>query len=346
MRFLFEEFSWSQLGLFFASWGTLMIAAAISFVAQLVYNRGRMTLRQTINVLFPIAGWSTRSARIDIIMHVVARLSVRLYLIAEPLVSMWIAFRLATLLSSLWPDYTPMPSTFTSTILGAVVVFLVSDLSSYGSHFLRHRVPFLWELHKVHHSATFLSPATAARIHPLEKAVDRLFITVSEGLPLGVFGFLFGLTEPQLLIMVASVRTISCAAVFEELKHSHFALSFRTFDSVFLSPSMHQVHHSGQRHHAGSNFGDKLSIWDRVFGTMYVPARDERWEFGLGTAETKDYETLHGVYVLPLVKMWRRLRRGGDRAPVAPRAPAFVQDEAAPARDRRDTLVPAGRNAA
>lgn len=50
-----------------------------------------------------------------------------------------------------------------------------------------------------------------------------------------------------------------------------------------------------------------LSIWDRMFGTLHAPEPNESLSFGLG-AESKEYQSTFGLYVLPLRKTGRLLR--------------------------------------
>jgi hypothetical protein len=44
---------------------------------------------------------------------------------------------------------------------------------------------------------------------------------------------------------------------------------------VLVSPWMHQVHHSRETRHLDMNMGFIFSFWDRLFGTLYVPKKDE-----------------------------------------------------------------------
>jgi len=37
---------------------------------------------------------------------------------------------------------------------------------------------------------------------------------------------------------------------------------------VFITPNVHQVHHHYQKPYTDCNYGDVLSIWDRMFGTF------------------------------------------------------------------------------
>ena len=52
-----------------------------------------------------------------------------------------------------------------------VLLFLAYELGYWIDHYLKHRVPALWELHKVHHTAEVLTPLTTFRMHPLDSLV-------------------------------------------------------------------------------------------------------------------------------------------------------------------------------
>ena len=60
---------------------------------------------------------------------------------------------------------------------------LLSSFVAYWFHRLCHTVPFLWEMHKYHHSANEMTILTDYRRHPLELAVEAAFLA----LPLTVF---------------------------------------------------------------------------------------------------------------------------------------------------------------
>ena len=47
------------------------------------------------------------------------------------------------------------------------ILFLAYELGYWLNHYLSHRIAFLWEFHKVHHSATVLTPLTNFRVHPI-----------------------------------------------------------------------------------------------------------------------------------------------------------------------------------
>lgn len=61
--------------------------------------------------------------------------------------------------------------------LQLLVTFAVISLLSYLSHFLSHKVSWLWRFHRVHHLDTHLDISTTVRVHPVE-FMQRLMILV------------------------------------------------------------------------------------------------------------------------------------------------------------------------
>ena len=59
-------------------------------------------------------------------------------------------------------------------IVAIVVSILVMDLSKYLQHYLLHRVPVLWRLHRTHHADPECDATTSFRFHPFEIIVALL----------------------------------------------------------------------------------------------------------------------------------------------------------------------------
>ena len=52
--------------------------------------------------------------------------------------------------------------------LFTLTLFILDDFTKYFVHRCMHKFSILWAFHKVHHSATTLTPITVFRTHPLE----------------------------------------------------------------------------------------------------------------------------------------------------------------------------------
>jgi sterol desaturase/sphingolipid hydroxylase (fatty acid hydroxylase superfamily) len=101
------------------------------------------------------------------------------------------------------------------------------------------------------------------------------------------------------------------------VRHTHFKISFGPLNSVLLCPHWHQLHHSVDPRHYDRNFGLLFSFWDRWFGTLCVPERNEEFKFGLMDRDVRDYQSLFGLYILPLKKMGGQIVKLFRRPPVA-----------------------------
>src|ERR1700675_1085541 len=65
------------------------------------------------------------------------------------------------------------------------VTLVVRGFISFSTHYLMHRVPLLWRVHRVHHLDTELDVSTTVRFHPLEffiQFVPGVLIVVTFGL--------------------------------------------------------------------------------------------------------------------------------------------------------------------
>lgn len=165
-----------------------------------------------------------------------------------------------------------------SLIFFTLCAFIFDDFMRFSHHYLMHRVPFLWEIHKTHHSAKILTPITLYRIHPIESAIATFRNATSYGILLGVFIFFYDAgTELHTLIGISSFGIIF-NLLGSNLRHSHIPISFGPMEWIFISPAQHQLHHASQD---GANLGVSLSIWDLCAGSFRRTDKSKKMSFGL-----------------------------------------------------------------
>jgi sterol desaturase/sphingolipid hydroxylase (fatty acid hydroxylase superfamily) len=134
---------------------------------------------------------------------------------------------------------------------------LVLDLVAYLWHRANHHWPLLWRLHAVHHSDVHFDASTAFRFHPGELLISigvRLTVVTLTGLPI------LGLITFELIY-----------GFFNLLVHSDIRLPLgaeHRLGWVFVTPSLHRVHHSERPEIHNTNFGTILSVWDRLWRTF------------------------------------------------------------------------------
>ncbi|HJT21523.1 MAG TPA: sterol desaturase family protein [Nitrospira sp.] len=181
--------------------------------------------------------------------------------------------------------------------VGAAIGFLMlGDLINYCTHVCFHRVPMLWSIHRIHHSAEVLTPVTAYRVHPLELIGFALCNAPAIGLASVFYQNIVG---PPL--QVATIFGISIIGlVGSHLRHSHILFSFGPrLSRIVLSPAQHVIHHSIDAKHWNKNFGVKFAFWDSLFGTLYVPSGNEPVTVGLQEPEVDKFRTVGDLYLRP-----------------------------------------------
>jgi sterol desaturase/sphingolipid hydroxylase (fatty acid hydroxylase superfamily) len=188
-----------------------------------------------------------------------------------------------------------------------VCLFLAYELAFWVDHYLSHRIPVLWEFHKVHHTAEVLSPITNFRVHPVDSVVFFNILRLFVGATGGVLSYL-QLGNP---FAVGGTNVIMVAFIFltVHLQHSHVWLATTgPLGRVILSPAHHQIHHSDNPIHFDKNFGACLSIWDWLFGTLHMPQRKrEQINFGI-PLQVPSHHTAMGGLITPFVRAWERVR--------------------------------------
>ena len=165
--------------------------------------------------------------------------------------------------------------------------FLLLDLASYIFHRASHEMPFLWRLHRVHHSDQNVDASTTFRSHPLS-------VIVFIGYDCAI-GYALGITPVGVLIYAVSkllTMWLSHADITAAPKVSAI------FTTVLVTPAFHHRHHSAEQIYTDSNYGEVLTIWDRLFGTVSTLDGDVE-RYGLGDAYDHDAASLVSQLKLP-----------------------------------------------
>lgn len=190
----------------------------------------------------------------------------------------------------------------------ALLIFVADDFARYLAHWMEHRVPALWEFHKVHHSAEVMNFVTSERHHPVSLAFYAVVITPIVGGANALFVWQFGSAVTPATLLGANAFWLCGNLLASSLRHSPAWLSFGPkVERWLLSPAQHQVHHSENPAHFDKNIGSTLAIWDRMFGTLHVtgPEREVR-TFGIGP-ETRSYRSLGALYGRPFARLLGRI---------------------------------------
>jgi sterol desaturase/sphingolipid hydroxylase (fatty acid hydroxylase superfamily) len=166
---------------------------------------------------------------------------------------------------------------YLSPSLVIALTLLLRGFISFGTHYLNHKVPFLWRFHKVHHLDTELDVSSTVRFHPLETP-----LSLAIGLPAVL---LFGLS-PWVLIFY---ELLDVSVVL--FSHSNIqipSLMNRYLRYVIVTPDLHKVHHSSYAPETDSNFSAVFPIWDILCGTFRTATREPLETMTLGLDEVRD----------------------------------------------------------
>lgn len=297
-------------------WPHLLVSALVVVV---VWARGRRAVTLRAALASPSL-WLHRSARVDYALFFLRGL-LRITVFAPfVLAAIPLAARLAASLRNAFGS-SPFVSVSPAIAMGVftVALFVVEDASRFLFHLASHRSPWLWELHKVHHSAEVLTPFTLYRLHPIEGFLNRSRGTLTTALVAGVCAWMFPGKVQALEILGVDALGFVWSLAGSNLRHSHVWISYGPrVERWLLSPAQHQVHHSVEARHHDRNFGTAIALWDRLFGTLYVPAGRERITVGL---DAREFPPGAGALALVAIPIWR----------------AFVQVVPRPRREARDS---------
>jgi sterol desaturase/sphingolipid hydroxylase (fatty acid hydroxylase superfamily) len=170
-----------------------------------------------------------------------------------------------------------------------------------------HKVPFLWEFHKIHHSATVLNPFTQYRIHPIELIINNIRGIIIKGFVTGLFMYLANGNISLLTFITVNVFNFIFLFWGANLRHSNVKLKYFNFlEYILISPFQHQIHHSNDPKHYDTNMGSRLAIWDYLFKTLVRSKSVNQIQYGLGEKEDPKYNTFFKNLFIPFINLFKR----------------------------------------
>ncbi|MFN3989015.1 MAG: sterol desaturase family protein [Erythrobacter sp.] len=138
-----------------------------------------------------------------------------------------------------------------------LVAMVVIEFAAYWRHRFEHSRE-LWRIHATHHADEAMNWLTLHRKHPF----GELFSLVVDLIP----ALLLGL--PVWAVMGAAL----VRSWWGYLIHADVPWTLGVFGKVLISPAAHRLHHIRDEALMGANYGNTLTLWDKVFGTYTDPA--------------------------------------------------------------------------
>lgn len=175
-----------------------------------------------------------------------------------------------------------------------VVGYIAVDFISYWVHRFSHQINILWAGHITHHSSLHFNLSNSFRTSFFQGFNRILFWA-----PLPLLGF-----SPLILIALFTI-----SGIYDFFMHTPYFTKNIFLEKLFITPSLHKVHHGKNDIYIDKNYGSTFSIWDRMFNTF--AEETEEVEFGI-TDDYKDTDPVNAItyyysYLIASLKghLWR-----------------------------------------
>lgn len=200
-----------------------------------------------------------------------------------------------------------------------IALILATDFVWYWYHRLGHEVNLFWAAHIVHHQSEEFNLTASARITTIQALIRTVFWSI---LPL--FGF-----HPTMVITMLLVH-----GAYSFFTHTQVLNRIKWLEYVFITPSLHGVHHASDEKYLDKNYGDMFVFWDKMFGTFQ--AEEEQPKYGL-THPLKSYSFLwmHFHYYFEIYESYRRADTFKGKWKAVFGSPAYMDQDIRPELEKK-----------
>lgn len=200
-----------------------------------------------------------------------------------------------------------------------IILILCTDLVWYWYHRMGHEVNLFWAAHIVHHQSEEFNFTAAARITTIQALIRTIFWCL---LPL--VGF-----HPKMVITMLLVH-----GSYSFFTHTQMIGRIKWLEYIFITPSLHGVHHASDEKYLDKNYGDMFVFWDKLFGTFQV--EEEKPKYGL-THPLKSYSFLwqHFHYYFEIYESYKRANGFKEKWKAVFGSPAYMDQDIRPELEKK-----------
>lgn len=147
-----------------------------------------------------------------------------------------------------------------------IALLFMGQVTFYVAHYYSHKIPMLWQFHKVHHSSMVLDSISTTRFHILDKTLFALpyMLMVTYFQP-----------DPVMTFLYFSFRDFWGRYGHGNIRDPHWLGYFMS------NPKFHRWHHSNDPEAIDKNFSAEFNFLDYLFGTAYYPKNKIPDNFGV-----------------------------------------------------------------
>lgn len=160
-----------------------------------------------------------------------------------------------------------------------VLAYVAVDFVSYWYHRFSHEFNILWAGHVTHHSADHFNLTNGFRGSPFQGLGRIPFWVV-----LPMVGF-----SPGVLVI-----TLKISGIYDFWLHTQTIPKLGFFEKIFITPSMHRVHHGKNDLYIDKNYGSTFVIWDKMFGTYQEET--EPVVYGIKDVTYRDRHPVNAIF--------------------------------------------------
>lgn len=188
-----------------------------------------------------------------------------------------------------------------------IALLLMGHVTFYVAHYCAHKIPFLWQFHRVHHSSLALDSFSTSRFHIIDKALFAApyLVLVTYLQP-----------DPTLTFLFVTFNDFWGRFGHGNIRSPHWLGYFMS------TPKFHRWHHSNHPEAIDKNFSAEFNFLDYLFGTAYYPKERIPDNFGdshySNNILVQHYRPFLDIYALYRKKGFMALFRNPRSRPAEP----------------------------
>lgn len=200
-----------------------------------------------------------------------------------------------------------------------ILLLLAADFVWYWYHRLGHEINIFWAAHIVHHQSEEFNFSAAARITTIQAFIRTGFWCV-----LPFIGF-----QPMMVMGILVAH-----GMYSFFTHTQVIKAPKWLEYVFITPSLHGVHHASNEKYLDKNYGDVFVFWDKMFGTFQ--AEEEQPKYGL-THPIGSYSFLwqHFHYYLEIYEATKKQNGFWNKMKIVFGSPAIMDQDIRPELEKK-----------